>query len=151
MQCGKKCGKDMARLTASVIRSLKKPGRHSDGDGLFLVVGRTGSQSWVCRIQKDGRRRDIGLGSAKKVSLALARERAGRVRSQMEAGIDPIFERRKEAGVPTFREAAAKVFAETNKIWRNAKHRAQWLSTLNAYGIVGEGSFGGNQFFANLI
>jgi hypothetical protein len=69
----------------------------------------------------------------------------------MEAGIDPIFERRKEAGVPTFREAAAKVFAETNKIWRNAKHRAQWLSTLNAYGIVGEGSFGGNQFFANLI
>jgi integrase len=132
-ECGKKCGEKMARLTASLIRSLKEPGRHSDGDGLLLVIGRTGSQSWVCRIQKDGRRRDIGLGSAKKVSLALARERARRVRSQMEAGIDPIFERRKEAGIPTFREAAAKVFAETNKVWRNAKHRAQWLSTLNTY------------------
>jgi hypothetical protein len=39
VECGKKCGKEMARLTASLIRSLKETGRHSDGDGLFLVIG----------------------------------------------------------------------------------------------------------------
>jgi integrase len=123
----------MGRLTASSIRSLSKPGRHADGDGLYLVIGNTGAQSWVCRVQKNGKRRDIGLGSAKKVTLAGAREKASRVRSQMEAGIDPVHERLKEAGIPTFREAAAKVFAENNKSWRNAKHRAQWLSTLSTY------------------
>jgi integrase len=123
----------MGRLNASTVRALSKPGRHSDGDGLYLIIGTTGSQSWVCRIQKNGKRRDIGLGSAKKVTLAGARERASRVRSQMEAGIDPVHERLKEAGIPTFRESAAKVFAENNRTWRNAKHRAQWFSTLSTY------------------
>lgn len=123
----------MGRLSASAVKAAKLPGRYGDGDGLYLLVGRSGSRSWVCRVQKDGRRRDIGLGSVKKVSLALARERAAKVRSQIEAGIDPISERRKEAGIPTFREAADMVFAENKKNWRNLKHRDQWLNTLKAY------------------
>jgi integrase len=73
------------------------------------------------------------LGSAKKVPLALARERAAKVRVQIEAGIDPIAERRRDAGIPTFREAAAMVFTENKASWKNKKHRAQWLSTLEAY------------------
>lgn len=84
-------------------------------------------------MQKNGKRRDIGLGSVKKVTLAQARDKATTVRSQVEAGIDPIFERKKELGIPTFRQAAALVFAENKKSWRNAKHRAQWLSTLTTY------------------
>lgn len=108
-------------------------GRYGDGDGLFLLVTRSGSKSWVVRVQKDGRRRDIGLGSASKVSLSLARERAALVRSQIEAGIDPIAERRKAAGIPTFREAANAVHAEHKRGWKNAKHREQWLSSLEAY------------------
>ena len=123
----------MGRLSATAVKAAKLPGRYGDGDGLYLLIGRTGTRSWVCRVQKDGKRRDIGLGSAKKVSLALARERAGKVRSQVEAGLDPVSERRKEAGIPTFREAAAIVFAENNKNWRNAKHRDQWLATLTKY------------------
>lgn len=123
----------MGRLSASAVKAAKLPGRYGDGDGLYLLVGRSGSRSWVCRVQKDGRRRDIGLGSVKKVSLALARERAAKVRSQIEAGIDPISERRKEAGIPTFREAADMVFAENKKNWRNLKHRDQWLNTLKTY------------------
>jgi hypothetical protein len=58
------------------------------------------------------------------MTLAQARERAAKVRSQVEAGIDPIAERRKELGIPAFREAAALVFAENAKSWRNAKHKA---------------------------
>jgi integrase len=123
----------MGRLTTSSVWALNETGRHADGDGLYLVIGPTGTRSWVCRVQKNGKRRDIGLGSVKKVSLAAARERAARVRTQVEAVIDPVHERLKEAGIPTFREAAAMVFAESNKSWRNAKHRAQWLSTLSTY------------------
>ena len=123
----------MGRLTATAVKAASGAGRYGDGDGLFLLVGRGGGKSWLVRVQKDGKRRDIGLGSAAKVPLKLARERAILVRSQVEAGIDPVAERRKAAGVPTFREAAALVHAEHKRGWKNGKHSAQWLSTLEAY------------------
>jgi Arm DNA-binding domain len=123
----------MGRLSATAVKAARMPGRYGDGDGLYLLIGPTGGRSWVCRVQKHGKRRDFGLGSAKKVSLAQARDKSSKIRSQVEAGIDPLIERRKEAGIPTFREAAVLVFAENKKNWRNAKHKAQWLSTLTAY------------------
>ena len=123
----------MGRLSASAVKAANVPGRMGDGDGLFLVVKAGGAKSWVCRVQRHGKRRDFGLGSAAKVSLAVARERAREVRSQMELGLDPVFERRKAMGIPTFREAAAKVLAASKKSWRNAKHEGQWLATMEAY------------------
>ena len=123
----------MGKLTATAIKASRTPGRYGDGDGLFLVVSKSGSASWVVRIQKSGRRRDIGIGSAKKVSLAVAREKATIVRSQMEAGLDPVAERRKAEGIPTFREAAATVFAASQKTWRNGKHQWQWMRTLEMF------------------
>ena len=123
----------MGKLNATAVKAAKEPGRYGDGDGLFLVVKASGGRSWVVRAQKDGIRRDIGLGALSKVPLAVARERASKVRSQIEVGLDPIIERRKDAGIPTFRKAAAEVFAEQALAWRNAKHSKQWLSSLEAY------------------
>ena len=123
----------MGKLTATAVKASRMPGRHGDGDGLFLVVSKSGSASWVVRVQKAGRRRDIGIGSAKKVSLAAAREKAAVVRSQMEAGLDPVAERRKAEGIPTFREAAAIVFAASQKTWRSGKHQWQWMRTLEMF------------------
>ncbi|MEH6790945.1 tyrosine-type recombinase/integrase [Parasphingorhabdus sp.] len=135
----------MGNLTATAVKATKAAGRYGDGDGLYLVVGESGSRSWMVRVQKDGRRRDIGLGSAKKVSLAIARDRATIVRSQVELGIDPIAERRKSAGIPTFREAAALVYAEQRKAWKNKKHNAQWISSLEAYAFPAIGDRAVNQ------
>src|SRR3546814_19441320 len=98
----------MKRLSVSAVKSATRPGRFSDGDGLYLVVQPGGSKSWVCRVQKAGNRRDFGLGSASKVSLADARERAREIRSQVEIGLDQLFERRKAQGIQTFRQAPAK-------------------------------------------
>ena len=123
----------MGKLSATAVRNASRPGRLGDGDGLFLVVQASGTKSWICRVQKNGNRRDFGLGSAKKVSLAQARDRAREIRSWMEMGLDPCFERRKAQGIPTFREAAAKVLASYRKTWRNEKHEVQWLRTLEAY------------------
>ena len=122
----------MGKLTATSVKAAS-PGRHGDGDGLFLLVSKSGSKSWMVRIQKDGKRRDIGLGSAAKVPLKLARDRAAEVRAQIEAGIDPIAERRKAAGIPTFKEAATLVHAEHLKGWKNGKHEKQWLASVEAY------------------
>jgi hypothetical protein len=124
----------MAKLTATGVKAaLSKPGRHSDGDGLILAVGTRGNGSWMVRVQKDGKRRDIGLGAASKVTLSEARTRAAAARAQVEAGLDPVAQRRKAAGIPTFREAAAQVHAEHKKGWKNGKHQDQWLRTLEVY------------------
>lgn len=52
----------MPKLTALKVKSAK-PGRHADGEGLYLLVKPTGAKSWLLRIQMDGKRRDVGLGS----------------------------------------------------------------------------------------
>lgn len=135
----------MGNLTATAVKATKAAGRYGDGDGLYLIIGKSGSRSWMVRVQKDGRRRDIGLGSAKKVSLAVARDRAAIARSQIELGVDPIAERRKAAGIPTFREAAALVYAEQRKAWKNKKHNAQWISSLEAYAFPAIGDRAVNQ------
>lgn len=131
----------LGKLTATAVKAAKAAGRYGDGDGLFLLVGPTGAKSWIVRVQKAGKRRDIGLGSAAKVTLALARERAATARSQIEIGIDPVMERRKAAGIPTFRQAAALVHAETQKGWRNGKHGKQWLSSLETHCFPKIGDF----------
>lgn len=123
----------MGKLTANGVKALKAPGRYGDGAGLYLLVTGAGARSWAVRVQKNGKRRDIGLGSAAKVSLADARIKAAKVRSQVEAGIDPVAERRKAAGIPTFRNAAALVHSEAKAGWRNGKHNKQWLSSLEIH------------------
>ena len=84
----------MGKLSATAVKAATRPGRLGDGDGLFLVIQPGGGKSWMCRVQKNGNRRDFGLGSASKVSLATARERAREIRTWVELGLDPIFERR---------------------------------------------------------
>tara|TARA_R100001129_G_scaffold106970_2_gene73210 strand:+ start:156 stop:1331 length:1176 start_codon:yes stop_codon:yes gene_type:complete len=123
----------MGRLTATAVKAAKEPGRYGDGDGLYLVIGKQGGKSWMVRVQKDGRRRDIGLGSASKVPLKLARERAMETRDAIERGIDPVAERAKAAGIPTFSEAVKTVHAENAPSWKNPKHAAQWINTLETY------------------
>ena len=123
----------MGKLSATVVKAATRPGKLGDGDGLYLVVKPSGTKSWMVRVQKNGNRRDFGLGSASKISLAIARERAREVRTWVELGLDPLFERRKAEGIPTFREAAAKVLAQHRATWRNEKHEKQWIRTLEAY------------------
>lgn len=123
----------MGKLSATAVKAATKPGKLGDGDGLFLIVQPSGSKSWVCRVQRNGVRRDFGLGSASRVPLAHARDRAREIRTWVELGLDPIFERRKAEGIPTFKEAVAKVLAAHRKTWRNEKHEQQWLRTLESY------------------
>lgn len=72
----------MGKLCATGVKAATRPGRLGDGDGLFLIVGRSGAKSCMVRVPKNGHRRDIGLGSASKVTLAKA-PRAGTAGSGM--------------------------------------------------------------------
>lgn len=141
----------MGKLTATGVKAAKAPGRYGDGDGLFLVVGNGERASWVVRVQKNKRRRDIGLGSASKVSLSRARELAERVRCQVEAGVDPVAERRKAMGIPTFREAAETVFDANSRKWSNGKHLWQWKRTLELFAYPSIGDLPVNQVTATQV
>lgn len=121
-------------LSAVKVRSELAPGRYADGNGLYLVVDPSGARRWILRTVAGGKRRDIGLGSAKLVPLADAREAAAALRKLARSGGDPLAERRQaRVIVPTFAEAAQRVYDEHKAAWKNAKHTAQWLSSLQRY------------------
>ena len=119
-------------LSATRVKALKEPGRYSDGGGLHLYISKAGRKSWVLRITIDGRRRDIGLGAFPSVSLAKAREKAGDHRAAVADGRDPLVDKRALA-IPTFREAACAVHEANKPRWRNAKHVAGWMQSLERH------------------
>lgn len=127
----------MGSLTMVKAKAIKEPGRYSDGNGLQLVVKASGAKSWILRVQHNGRRRDIGLGSFSDVGPAEARERAVETRKVIRGGGDPTGLKNDSgriSGRPTtFRELATSYHEDRKASWKNAKHREQWLSTLETY------------------
>lgn len=116
------------------IRALTKPGRYMDGDGLSLLLTAPKKGYWVLRATINGRRRDIGLGPLDLVTLAEARELAIDMRRDIQRGIDPIEERkRQKIEILTFKAAAEKVHSEQKAAWKNGKHQDQWINTLETY------------------
>jgi len=144
----------MGKLTARTVQAAK-PGRHADGDGLYLLVKPTGARSWVLRVQVDGQRRDIGLGSVEtaplmlrsdigddipleersRLTLAEARELSTRLRNAAKAGRDPVAERRRERKPPpSFKDAAiATHAAQTKSHGWSSKTADAFLSSLEAH------------------
>jgi integrase len=88
-----------------------------------------------------GRTRDMGLGAYPEISLADARELASKCRVLVKQGMDPIEQRRAErarervaaAKSLTFDDCVREYIKDHDAAWRNAKHRAQWASTLRSY------------------
>ena len=120
------------KLSATRVKALKDPGRHSDGGGLHLFISKTGGKSWVLRITVDGRRRDIGLGGYPAVSLAQARNRASANREAIGDGRDPAADKRRTAA-PTFSDAAHAVHDVNKPRWRNGSHALAWIQTLERH------------------
>ena len=122
----------MKQLTAKFVREVTEPGRYYDGDaGLFLLVARgkrAPRKSYVQRVTIAGKRRDIGLGSMRWLTLTDARAAAQANRRIARSGGDP---RVKRTTVPTFADALEKVLDVQRGIWRKgSKSEAQWRASL---------------------
>jgi len=123
-------------LTVKFVEQLRTPGVYRDGFGLLLRVEASGAKRWVLRTTVNGKRRDIGLGSAREVTLREARDEATSLRKLARSGRDPVAHRRKiKREQLTFAQAAEKVHAQNTESWRNGKHVAQWISTLRTYAV----------------
>ena len=128
-------------LTSVRLKSLSKPGKYADGNGLYLVVDPSGAKRWVLRTVVHGRRRDIGLGGVRLVSLAEARAKAIEFRKLAREGGNPLEARRRgKDSMLTFSDVAKTAYASYKGAWRNDKHSSQWISSLEAYAIpiIGE-------------
>lgn len=126
----------MNRLTARQVTTIRTPGMHADGGGLYLSVQPSLSKQWVYIFSWNKQRREMGLGSAATVTLSDAREAAADARKLVASGINPIEERKeKQAGrvepdVPTFGDVADEVLEGLETELSNPKHRAQWKTSL---------------------
>jgi len=138
----------MPGLTAIKVKTLTRPGRYGDGGGLYLQVRDASRKSWLFRYKIHGRARQMGLGAIEDVSLAEARDKAAEARRLLRAKppVDPLETRRtaeaqarSDATGMSFLEVAERYIDAHAPGWRNAKHRAQWCSTLQtfAYPVIG--------------
>jgi hypothetical protein len=139
------------RLSALEIKSAKGNAMLCDGGGLYLQcsLGKDGQQrrSWLFRYSVNGgKERWAGLGSLADISLAAARDRAGEMRRQVAAGLDPLAareaERAREAEAEAEKRRRSVLFVDYARTyvqahegtWKNDKHRQQWLNTLGLPG-----------------
>lgn len=82
------------RLTHLEVKNIKEPGYHADGKGLYLVVDKTLAKRWAFIFQFDGKRKEMGLGSTETLGVKEARELVVEHRKAVEAGRNPIEERK---------------------------------------------------------
>ncbi|WP_038366860.1 site-specific integrase [Bosea sp. UNC402CLCol] len=125
------------KLSALAVKTLTKPGRHSDGNGLYLVVDASGARRWLFLFRWEGKLKEMGLGGTSAVTLAQARAKADEARRELDAGRNPILSRQSarstSAAVPTFGDFADTLISEISEGFRNVKHQAQWKSTIKTY------------------
>ena len=152
-------------LTPAQIKNLKHPGgakpaRVAVGgvSGLYMQIWPSGAKSWVLRtrygdwaetrlsdgtIQKGRKKPEIGLGAYPDILPGAARDKAREAKAKLEAGIDPIAERKATQAAliasqrrgMTFAEAWEKYAAEKIKEFSTERYRAQWQRTVEIYAL----------------
>lgn len=128
------------RLTAKFITNQTKPGRYSDGGGLWLQVARGGSKSWLFVYRWQGKRPQLGLGGYPAVSLAAARVKAEPLyqaindtpKRDPRLVLHELAADRSRQSL-TFADYKSEFLDSILTEFQNAKHRQQWRNTLETY------------------
>ena len=110
-------------------------------DGLHLVEPnlyirvRGKYRNFIARLRVDGERKDFALGSANSIPISVAQAKLKDLKAKVWAG-KPV-KRKKTAAVPTFGEYAPEAVRRIAAVkrWKNAKHAAQWASTIETYAV----------------
>ena len=127
-------------LTDTAIKKAKpgaRPVKLSDGRGLYLLVGPTGSKLWRWKYRVLGKEKVMALGAYPDVSLAQAREGVDKARKVLAAGSDPMAVRKADKAAT--RAAAENSFESVARIWwahwkpaRSEQHAGQVMRRFEA-------------------
>ena len=112
------------------------PGKHPDGQGLWLVKRSKDAGKWILRLAVAGKRREMGLGRWPDVSIAEARERAAEARKTLRGGADPICEREKAkhgSGRLTLAQAITSCFDARKAELKDDGDAGRWMSPLKTH------------------
>lgn len=137
--CGAGCGVGvMAKIKDRQARAIKPGGKALPTGVTGLTLQPTlkaGRGKWNLRFVSPvtGKRRDMGLGVFPDKTVENALEEAEKARKQIALGIDPIISRGESKAIPTFEKAARTRWEQVAPSFRNDKHRAQWISSLEQH------------------
>jgi integrase len=136
----------MHLLTATAVTRLAtQPGKHHDGQGLYLQVRPPKSDSksvapsvsWLYRYTRNHKAHALGLGAFPVISLGEARKRAADARHKVALGTDPIEQKRAQVasvrGAVTFKQAADAFIKSHRPAWKSETHAEQWEQSLRDY------------------
>ena len=141
------------RLTAQLLNTNMEAGRYYDdsGTGLHIYVRKSGSKSWSQKIRFGGKQLELSLGNYPRISLSQARRVAAENKALAESGINPKMEKVKPKTIPSFKEVMELALPSILDELKNAKHRAQWRTTLETYALPSIGSKPVNEITVNEI
>lgn len=130
--------RQLHKLSARAVETATKQGYHSDGGGLYLLVGTEGRRSWafIYRQRGTGKRRELGLGTAKwkdrdGLTLADARRKAEESRAAIRDGKDPDAERKAAAlAGTTFGDFADALLESIKGGFKGVRSHADWKRDL---------------------
>jgi integrase len=123
------------KLTATAVKNAK-PGRHSDGEGMYLLVTEAGQKYWRFDYRFLGKYKTLALGVFPDTTLAMARSKRAEARTLLASDQDPSVAKRKAKAAAkqkhdnTFQSVAEK-WLETTAPQRKANTDAKlksWLS-----------------------
>lgn len=101
------------RLTALTLKTAP-PGKHFDGGGLYVEVTAAGARRWYLKYRRpDGRENRLSLGVG--LSIAEARDKAGKARALLRDGVDPAAERAERKA--TAKRDASASFPKVAEAW----------------------------------
>lgn len=98
-------------LTVRQIESAKpadKDYKLSDGQGLYLLIKKSGARYWNLKYRFAGKEKKLVIGVYPGISLALARQKRDEARKLLAEGKDPSYE--KQASKHALRESIACTF-----------------------------------------
>ncbi len=127
----------MNRLNARSVATLGA-GKYNDGSGLLLHKRKDGGAQWIYRYTIHGRRREMGLGALRNVSLKKARELANQWRSVLHEGRDPIQERNKQkreaiSNLHYLKDIALDAFESRKAELKGDGKNGKWFTPLRLY------------------
>ncbi|EJF98597.1 hypothetical protein MEI_00420 [Bartonella vinsonii subsp. arupensis Pm136co] len=127
----------MNRLNARAVATLGA-GKYNDGASLLLHKRKDGGAQWLYRYTIHGRRREMGLGALRDVSLKQARETATQWRSVLHEGRDPIKERNKQKreamrNLHYLKDIAVDAFESRKAELKNDGKNGVWFAPLRLY------------------